>query len=224
MFGTNDDAQTTMGAPTVQNPSMLDNVSAQDFQTTEDSGQTAQPASPPVEHPITTDNPFVNETPSFTATSAQPDPTPVPTPTYDGPVISSVSAPATTSTSPSGPVQPPVVQEPAVAVGSSDDSTSAPSSDTESTSVVATAITPVDHDKLAEMKRDALEHLAPLADQIEGTPEETFRTTMMMIQANDNHLLLEKALVAAKKIEDDKARAQAMLDIINEINYFSQAG
>jgi hypothetical protein len=47
---------------------------------------------------------------------------------------------------------------------------------------------------------------------------------MMMIQANDNHTLLEKALTAAKQIEDDKTRAQAMLDIINEINYFAQAG
>ena len=45
---------------------------------------------------------------------------------------------------------------------------------------------------------------------------------MMMIQANDNHNLLEKALAAAKMIEDDKIRAQAMLDIVNEINYFSQ--
>jgi len=45
---------------------------------------------------------------------------------------------------------------------------------------------------------------------------------MMMIQANDNHTLIEKALDAAKEIEDDKARAQAMLDIVNEINYFSQ--
>ena len=45
---------------------------------------------------------------------------------------------------------------------------------------------------------------------------------MMRIQANDNHTLLEKALNAAKKIEDGSARAKALLDIINEINYFAQ--
>ena len=77
---------------------------------------------------------------------------------------------------------------------------------------------------LASMKAEALTHLEPLTDHIDGSPEEVFKTTMMMIQANDNHTLLQKALEAAKKIEDDKQRAQAMLDIINEINYFSQQG
>jgi hypothetical protein len=81
---------------------------------------------------------------------------------------------------------------------------------------------PVDHDQLASMKQEALAHLEPLTEHLDGTPEETFKTTMMMIQANDNHTLLNKALEAAKKIENDKARAQAMLDIVNEINYFSQ--
>jgi hypothetical protein len=57
---------------------------------------------------------------------------------------------------------------------------------------------------------------------LDQSPEESFKTTMMMIQANDNHTLLEKALEQAKNIQDDKARANAMLDIINEINYFSQ--
>ena len=79
-----------------------------------------------------------------------------------------------------------------------------------------------DQNHLADLKQQALEHLEPLADHVEGTPEEMFKTTMMMIQANDNHTLLEKALETAKKIEDDKVRAKAMLDVINEINYFSQ--
>lgn len=87
---------------------------------------------------------------------------------------------------------------------------------------VAPVVAP-DANHLAGLKKQALEHLEPLSDHIDGTPEETFKTTMMMIQANDNHTLLEKALAAAQKIEDDKVRAQAMLDIINEINYFSQA-
>ncbi len=80
----------------------------------------------------------------------------------------------------------------------------------------------VDTDKLAAMKQHALDHLEPLADGLDQSPEEEFRTTIMRIQANDNHTLLEKALEAAKRIEDDEARAKALLDIINEINYFSQ--
>lgn len=82
---------------------------------------------------------------------------------------------------------------------------------------------PVDKEHLAGMKQTALEHLEPLVGHLDQSPEETFKTTMMMIQANDNHTLIEKALDAAKEIADDKARAQAMLDIINEINYFSQS-
>jgi hypothetical protein len=83
--------------------------------------------------------------------------------------------------------------------------------------------TPADPQQLAGMKQQALDHLEPLVDHLDQSPEESFKTTMMMIQANDNHTLLEKALEQAKKIEDDKLRANAMLDIINEINYFSQS-
>ena len=72
------------------------------------------------------------------------------------------------------------------------------------------------------MKQHALDHLEPLVEKLDQPAEETFKTTMMMIQANDNHKLLEKALAAAKLIKDDGERAQALLDIINEINYFAQ--
>ncbi len=80
----------------------------------------------------------------------------------------------------------------------------------------------IDHKELSNMKQQALDHLEPLVDHLDQTAEESFKTTMMMIQANDNHTLLGKALASAKEIKDDKIRAQAMLDIINEINYFSQ--
>ena len=77
-------------------------------------------------------------------------------------------------------------------------------------------------EELARMKADALQHLQPLVDSLQQSPEEEFRTLMMMIQATDDKTLLKKALDAAKKIQDDKIRAQAMLDVINEINYFAQ--
>jgi hypothetical protein len=44
---------------------------------------------------------------------------------------------------------------------------------------------------------------------------------MMMIQASDNKALLPQAFQAAKDIKDEKKRAQALLDIVNEINYFT---
>jgi hypothetical protein len=75
---------------------------------------------------------------------------------------------------------------------------------------------------LDELKHKALEALSPLVDELDQTPEEKFHTTMMMIQAADNKDLLPKAYEAAQAIEDDKVKAQALLDVVNEINYFSQ--
>lgn len=75
---------------------------------------------------------------------------------------------------------------------------------------------------LADLKQQALQQLSPLVGQLDQTPEEKFRTTMMLIQASDNQALLQTAYDAANQISDEKARAQALLDIINEINYFSQ--
>lgn len=75
---------------------------------------------------------------------------------------------------------------------------------------------------LMDIKQKALEHLTPLVDHLDQTPEEKFRTTMMMIQASDDEKLIGSAFESAKEIKDDKERAQALLDVINEINYFSQ--
>ena len=77
-------------------------------------------------------------------------------------------------------------------------------------------------DDLLNIKQQALQQLTPLVDHLDQSPKEEFRTTMMMIQATDNQDLIKKAFDAAQKIEDDKERAQAFLDIINEINYFTQ--
>lgn len=80
----------------------------------------------------------------------------------------------------------------------------------------------VNADELIGIKQDVLQQLSPLVGHLEQTPEEKFRTTMMMIQATDDHTLVKTAFDTAKLITDDKARAQAFLDVINEINYFTQ--
>lgn len=74
---------------------------------------------------------------------------------------------------------------------------------------------------LIEIKQHALEELEPLIDELDQTPEERFRTIMMMIQASDDQDMVAKAYETAHSIEDEKARAQALLDIVNEINYFT---
>jgi len=77
-------------------------------------------------------------------------------------------------------------------------------------------------DELLKLKQQALQSLAPLVDHLDQDPEEKFKTTMMMIQASDNADLIPEAYEAANKIPDEKVRAQALLDVVNEINYFTQ--
>ena len=77
-------------------------------------------------------------------------------------------------------------------------------------------------DDLLSIKQQALSQLSPLIGQLDQTPEEKFRTTMMMIQATDDKSLVKVAFAAAQTIEDEKIKAQSLLDIINEINYFTQ--
>jgi hypothetical protein len=75
---------------------------------------------------------------------------------------------------------------------------------------------------LLGIKQSALQQLTPLVGHLDQTPEEKFRTTMMMIQASDNQDLVKEAYEAAQAITDEKVKAQALLDIVNEINYFTQ--
>ena len=77
-------------------------------------------------------------------------------------------------------------------------------------------------EELISIKQDALQSLKPLIGHLDQSAEEHFRTTMMMIQASDDQSLIPEAYEAAKAIEDEKARAQALLDVVNEINYFTQ--
>jgi len=77
-------------------------------------------------------------------------------------------------------------------------------------------------DGLMAIKNDALANLTPLVGQIDQSPEEKFKTTMMLIQASDNSSLIKEAYAAANQIAEPKAKAQALIDVINEINYFTQ--
>lgn len=74
---------------------------------------------------------------------------------------------------------------------------------------------------LQALKQQALQQLTPLVDHLNQTPEEKFHTTMMLLQATDNQTLIHVAYEAAQAIPDEKARAQALLDVVNEINYFT---
>lgn len=101
-----------------------------------------------------------------------------------------------------------------------------PASDTTPPTEPDSATTPTvdaaDNDALLDIKQQALQQLTPLIGHLDQTPEEKFRTTMMMIQGSDNQDLIKDAYEAAQQITDEKMKAQALLDIVNEINYFTQ--
>lgn len=78
------------------------------------------------------------------------------------------------------------------------------------------------NDDLVDIKQEALGKLSPLIGHLDQSPDEKFRTLMMMIQASDDQGLVKQAYDTALEIEDEKTRAQALLDIVNEINYFTQ--
>lgn len=120
-----------------------------------------------------------------------------------------------------GSAQPDSSQPQAVNDGQSTDTPSLTIKPPEENTDDSTVSTPAD-DSLVDIKRQALEQLQPLVSHLEQTPEEKFQTLLMMIQASDNKDLLKEAFETAGAITDDKARAQALLDVINEINYFSQ--
>ncbi|HET9850386.1 MAG TPA: hypothetical protein VFP35_02045 [Candidatus Saccharimonadales bacterium] len=77
-------------------------------------------------------------------------------------------------------------------------------------------------DNLLDIKKQALQNLAPLINQLELAPPEKFKTLMMLIQASDNPALIKDAYHAANQISDNKAKAQALIDVVNEINYFTK--
>jgi len=101
-----------------------------------------------------------------------------------------------------------------------DDTSSGNPSDTSDDSSGTTSDAPAGD--LLGLKQQALTQLSPLISQLDQTPEEKFRTVMMLIQSSDNQTLIPNAYEAAQTIPDEKVRAQALLDVINEINYFTQ--
>ncbi len=74
---------------------------------------------------------------------------------------------------------------------------------------------------LLDIKQNALEQLRPLVDHLDSVPEEKFDALMMMIRASDDQGLIQPAYESAQKITDDKKRAEALLDVVNEINYLT---
>lgn len=76
-------------------------------------------------------------------------------------------------------------------------------------------------DDLDEVKMEAINELRPIIDKLNLPPDEKFDTYLLLIRCTDDRTLVPPAHEVAKLIEDDSRRAQALLDVIKEIEYLS---
>lgn len=76
--------------------------------------------------------------------------------------------------------------------------------------------------ELDSIKTKAMGELRPLVDKLSVSPEEKFDTLLLLIRSTDDKNLIEPAYKAAAAISDDARRAQALLDVIKEIDFLNQ--
>jgi hypothetical protein len=88
-------------------------------------------------------------------------------------------------------------------------------------SLPVTDVTP--SSDLEGIKKDALIELRPLVDKLDLAPEEKFDTYLLLLRSTDDKTLIAPAFAAAQGVVDETRRAQALLDIIKEIDYLSAA-
>ena len=73
---------------------------------------------------------------------------------------------------------------------------------------------------LDTIKGYALEALRPLVDKLTVSNEEKFDIYLLLLRSSDDNTLIEPAYNAPRMIEDETKRANALLDVIKEIDYF----
>lgn len=78
--------------------------------------------------------------------------------------------------------------------------------------------------ELDAIKKTALEELRPLVDKLDLPADEKFDTLLLLIRSTDDRALVPAAHEAARAITDETKKAQALLDVIKEIDYFAGNG
>ena len=79
-----------------------------------------------------------------------------------------------------------------------------------------------DASDLDGVKLEALKELRPLMDKVDLPAEEKFDTYLMLLRSTDDKTLIAPAHTAAQGISDEKRKAEALLEIIKEIDYLSR--
>jgi hypothetical protein len=86
---------------------------------------------------------------------------------------------------------------------------------------VTPSTVPAPDSGLEAIKHDALSELRPLVDKLNLSAEEKFDTLLLLIRSTDDTTLVGPAFEAARSIADETEKAQALLDIVKEIDYLS---
>lgn len=76
-------------------------------------------------------------------------------------------------------------------------------------------------DDLQVVKKQALSELVPILDKLNLPPEEKFDIYLLVIRATDDTSLVAPAHEVAKQIMDDTRRAQALYEIVKEVDYLA---
>lgn len=74
---------------------------------------------------------------------------------------------------------------------------------------------------LEGIKQSAINDLRPLVDKLDLPEDEKFSTYLLLIRSTNDSTLIAPAYEVAKTIADDTKRAQALLDIVKEIDFFN---
>jgi len=74
---------------------------------------------------------------------------------------------------------------------------------------------------LQVVKKQALSELVPILDKLNLPPEEKFDIYLLVIRATDDTSLVAPAHEVAKQIMDDTRRAQALYEIVKEVDYLA---
>lgn len=79
------------------------------------------------------------------------------------------------------------------------------------------------NNNLDGIRKEALTELRPLVDKLNLAPEEKFDIYLLLLRSTDDTALIAPAHEAAKNIADESKRAEALLDVIKEIDFLSSS-
>lgn len=89
--------------------------------------------------------------------------------------------------------------------------------DDQASEPVAQASSPAQQ-SLSELKQAALRELSPLINHLNQSTDEKYETAKMVYEETHDHATLNAVFEAAKNLTDEKAKAEAIYDVVQKIN------